>query len=193
MNIEVLMPHLWELVQTDNPADKIDAATKLVSFAFTGKRRLGSILPMASHSIRVGYRLAAFGDDLTTVLVGILHDVIEDTDVTAELVASLFGAEVAKLTLACTLNPVLEKLDERRANLDLMKRTTDHGPRTVKVKVLDSTDSLTTLHQVPEEWRAEMLWCGQQWWKISCRVLGEHMPHTGALYSELIRLRAVPQ
>lgn len=189
MSIQATLPELRELVALSQPARHIEAAMRLVLVSFTGQNRYGNHEPMAVHSLRVGLQLSRFGNDLTTVLGGYCHDLIEDTKVTEAIVTELFGAEVCELVLACTQNDALYESDSRPVNEDLIRRVAAYGARAVAIKIVDSTDNLATLHQVDVKWHEEMLWCGDEWLNLGRKILGEHAPHVMALEAMLARVR----
>jgi guanosine-3',5'-bis(diphosphate) 3'-pyrophosphohydrolase len=54
-------------------------------------------LPYVSHVIAVSEIVAAHGGDDNQVIAALLHDTVEDTEVTLESVRSNFGDDVAKL------------------------------------------------------------------------------------------------
>ena len=54
--------------------------------------------PFLQHSVEVARILAQLRLDSTTVAAGLLHDVLEDTDVTLGVIAAEFGAKIAALT-----------------------------------------------------------------------------------------------
>ncbi|MGA1862475.1 bifunctional (p)ppGpp synthetase/guanosine-3',5'-bis(diphosphate) 3'-pyrophosphohydrolase [Deferribacter thermophilus] len=53
--------------------------------------------PYLSHPLNVAYILAEMNMDLDTVVAGLLHDTLEDTDATYEELVNLFGEDVAFL------------------------------------------------------------------------------------------------
>ncbi|MDH5372058.1 MAG: RelA/SpoT family protein, partial [Acidimicrobiia bacterium] len=53
--------------------------------------------PYITHPLAVALILAEYGLDRDTIVAGILHDTVEDTDLTLREVAKEFGAEVAAL------------------------------------------------------------------------------------------------
>jgi len=61
------------------------------------QERKGTRFPYVAHPIRVAESLARFGLGDDVVVARLLHDTIEDTDVTADEIAAVFGARVAAL------------------------------------------------------------------------------------------------
>lgn len=62
-----------------------------------GQYRKGTAIPYVFHPVNVARTLIECECPLETVLAGILHDTVEDTDATLQEVESLFGARVAWL------------------------------------------------------------------------------------------------
>lgn len=174
MDLESIWPDIHRLALTDEPDSKVAAAIHLVTVAFAGQRRRGGTIPMpmAAHSIRVGLQLERFGADLKTVLAGFCHDTIEDTAVTATQVETLFGGQVARLVMACTLDESIYANDHLAGNRDLVRRVSDAGSCAAFVKVVDILDNLATYHEVPAAWQDEMLWCAGAWLDLGRRQLG---------------------
>ena len=68
-----------------DPIQAIERAIALVMQAFTGQKRIGPVpVPAATHSLSVGLSLITYGYDLSVVIAGFCHDLIEDTTVTKE-------------------------------------------------------------------------------------------------------------
>ncbi len=82
-------------------ASEILIIEKAIKFAIekhkTQTRFDGS--PYVNHVISTGKNLAHLGMDTTTIVAGILHDTIEDTETTEEEVKKEFGDEVAFLVM----------------------------------------------------------------------------------------------
>jgi (p)ppGpp synthase/HD superfamily hydrolase len=65
-----------------------------------GHLRKGTRFPYVIHPIRVAWTLERHGYDDEVITAGLLHDTIEDTDVTAEELAERFGERVGRLVEA---------------------------------------------------------------------------------------------
>ncbi len=178
---------IQQLAASPEPADKIDAMMRLVLLCFTGIRRYYEHeMPMAAHSLRVGMQLSRFGDDLTTVLAGFGHDLYEDTDMTAPLLATLFGPKVADLVGVCSLDEALRRSDRQQANEDLFQRVKAHGRPAIAIELVDVADNMWALGGREPNWEQaeKLLDLGR-----NCPGLGEQSPHVQALSYKLGQLR----
>jgi (p)ppGpp synthase/HD superfamily hydrolase len=95
--------------------------------------------PLLPHDIRVGVYLYENGYSRAIVLAGILHDTIEFTDITKEILKSEFGEEVLKLVLASTKNDLI--IDKFERTEELIKRCVENGQDALIVKTADIIDS----------------------------------------------------
>src|SRR3989338_5244837 len=91
------------LMQKPSDADKalIEQAFDLAEKAHAGHKRYSGE-PYLNHLTAVGAKLAEMGMGARTIAAGLLHDTIEDTDVTAETVREQFGEEVLFLVEGVT-------------------------------------------------------------------------------------------
>ncbi|HET9223465.1 MAG TPA: HD domain-containing protein, partial [Roseiflexaceae bacterium] len=76
---------------------RYDAALALAARAHRLQLRKGTDLPYIAHPVHVSLILIrhGFGEDLA--IAGLLHDVVEDTDVPLDQIAAEFGDQVAEL------------------------------------------------------------------------------------------------
>ena len=90
---------LVERVQSYDP----DADEDMLNRAYVyGLKKHGTQLrasgdPYFSHPVEVAGILAEMKLDTASIVTGLLHDTIEDTDATREEIARLFGESVARL------------------------------------------------------------------------------------------------
>lgn len=105
--------------------------------------------PMLPHDIRVGVYLYENGYSRDIVLAGILHDAIEFTDITKEMLKIEFGEEVLKLVLASTKDDSI--IDKFERTEELIKRCVENGQDALIVKTADIIDSFKYYTAVKNE------------------------------------------
>jgi GTP diphosphokinase / guanosine-3',5'-bis(diphosphate) 3'-diphosphatase len=80
----------------------VDKAIIFATNAFEGKVRKVRNTPTILHSLEVGCIVASMSDNLEVIAAGILHDVVEDANVSFETLKEEFGEYVAKLVASDT-------------------------------------------------------------------------------------------
>ena len=114
----------------------------------TRLRRAGKTV---EHPIAVGELLTADGQPPTLVVAGLLHDVLEDTDVTPRELHKRFGPDVARLVQALTQDTAIVKYGERKAAL--RRQILDAGPEAPIVSLADKTAKLQSVEHRPKDRR----------------------------------------
>lgn len=117
--------------------NKIEKAIRLISQYMPKSNLL--IKPTLFHSIRVGCKLWEKGAKDEVVIAAILHDSIEDTEITEEMILSEFGERVLELILANTKNESI--LDKSEKIGDLMTRCVEVGEDAILIKIADIIDN----------------------------------------------------
>ena len=79
---------------------RYDAALTLAARAHRDQLRKGTDIPYIAHPVHVSLILIRHGFDEDLAVAGLLHDVVEDTEVPMEQLAATFGDEVARLVKA---------------------------------------------------------------------------------------------
>lgn len=85
-------------------SERYETAMRLASQAHATQLRKGTQIPYVTHVVHVAHILERHGFDEDIVLAGLLHDVVEDSDVELDVLRSQFGARVAELVGAVTEN-----------------------------------------------------------------------------------------
>jgi GTP pyrophosphokinase len=115
-------------------------------------RRSGE--PYLSHPLEVASMLADLKLDSTTLLAGLLHDVLEDTDITAADLRENFGQEVTDLVEGVTkISRVQESSPEVRQAETIRKiiLTMINDLRVIFIKLADRIHNLKTLKFLPDD------------------------------------------
>ncbi len=118
------------------------------------KRKSGE--PYIIHPLCVAITLAELELDKETIIAGILHDVVEDTDFTLEDVAKEFSEEIALLVDGVTkltqLNYDADKVELQAENLRKMFLAMAKDIRVIMIKLADRLHNQRTMQfQSPEK------------------------------------------
>lgn len=81
---------------------RFDAALAFSAQAHGKQLRKGTTVPYVTHPVSVALYLLQAGSDEDVAIAGLLHDVVEDTGVSLEVVRIEFGERVAELVGAVT-------------------------------------------------------------------------------------------
>ena len=95
---------LLDTVHENRPADDLEVIRKAWAFCLRqheGQKR-ASGEPYVIHPLEVGQVLAELKMDSTAIAAGLLHDAVEDTDVTSPEIAKQFGEQVAQIVEGVT-------------------------------------------------------------------------------------------
>ncbi len=140
------------LEKVQDRLEEKDLAVLRKAYVFSAKAHKGQIRrsgePYLSHPLEVTALLADLGLDRTTLVAGLLHDVLEDTEITPAELREAFGKEVARLVEGVTkISRVQEASPEiRRAETirKIILAMTD-DIRVIFIKLADRLHNLQTL------------------------------------------------
>src|SRR5215831_12064375 len=116
---------------------KILAAAGFAAKVHAGQKRKGLAgEPYVNHLIEVAELIAGSSDELDAnlVMAGLLHDTIEDSDVTAHELEQRFGADVAGLVVEATDDKSLPKEIRKALQVETAPRK---SPRAQILKLAD--------------------------------------------------------
>ncbi|CAN5280515.1 bifunctional (p)ppGpp synthetase/guanosine-3',5'-bis(diphosphate) 3'-pyrophosphohydrolase [soil metagenome] len=116
--------------------------------------------PYFSHPVEVAGILAEMKLDTSSIVTGLLHDTLEDTDATRDELARLFGDEVAKLVDGVTKLSRLEVQSEttkEAENLRKLVLAMSSDIRVLLVKLADRLHNMRTLHHIKEPARRKRI------------------------------------
>src|SRR5262245_21992669 len=81
---------------------RLEKALRLASVWHRGQERRGSGVPYVRHVMAVAWILDRLGFDEDVAIAGLLHDAVEDTEVTVDEVRVEFGDRVAGIVGHCS-------------------------------------------------------------------------------------------
>jgi (p)ppGpp synthase/HD superfamily hydrolase len=92
----------------------VNRAIEVAAKAHRNQVRKGTDIPYIAHPYAVGLMLARSGCSDDVVAAGILHDTIEDTELTEEDLRRDFGEEVASIVAGCSEPDRSHSWEERK-------------------------------------------------------------------------------
>jgi guanosine-3',5'-bis(diphosphate) 3'-pyrophosphohydrolase len=151
--LEKAAPH-YEENQVLDLEHAIDIATK----AHDGQKRKSGE-PYIVHPLSVASTLIDWGMDIDSVIAGVLHDTVEDTDINLEQIESLFGKDAAFLVDGVTkvskaragMQDLTEYLPQTKDNLSKLLIAVGQDVRVIIIKLADRLHNLQTLQHMPKE------------------------------------------
>lgn len=149
-----LMPHVSYL-GTEN-AHNVKEALKVAYCAHRGQARKSGE-PFVIHPVEVSILLAGLKMDAETVMAGLLHDTVEDTELTFDQIKDLFGPIVMTIVEGETKVSKLPRLafndyaDEQAENLRQMFVAMCNDYRIIIVKLADRMHNMRTLRFMKPE------------------------------------------
>ena len=154
---EISIDHVLEQAKTyiKNP-DSIAVIERAFELAFQKHkdqlRKSGE--PYIIHPIEVAYILAKWQTGPRTIASGLLHDIIEDTEITKEEIAELFDDEIAEIVDGVTKLTKLKyksKEKQQAENHRKMLLAMSKDIRVILVKLADRLHNIRTLKFLPPE------------------------------------------
>lgn len=140
--------------------DRLDHDVLVRAYKFSDAAHAGQVRhsgePYVSHCIEVARILADLQLDTTTVASGLLHDIVEDTDITIEDVSREFGAEIAQIVDGLTkiANLPLSSREERQVeNYRKLLLSIAKDARVILIKLADRLHNMRTLDWLTPEKR----------------------------------------
>jgi GTP diphosphokinase / guanosine-3',5'-bis(diphosphate) 3'-diphosphatase len=133
--------------------DQIVAAYQLAEEAHRGQKR-ASGESYVSHSVEVALILARFRLDTASIVAGLIHDVVEDTQYTLADIRERFGQEVASIVDGVTkIGKVRFRSNtERQAeNYRKLLLSMAEDARVILIKLADRLHNMRTLRHLPPE------------------------------------------
>jgi GTP pyrophosphokinase len=158
MKDEITIERLINKVLSYHPDADVDLIKRAFDFSSkahaTQTRVTGT--PYIEHPLSVALILADMKMDISTIVAGLLHDTIEDTDTTIKDIKDNFGKEVAFLVEALTKLSKMEfntREEAQAENFRKMILAMSEDIRVILIKFADRLHNMRTLHYLPESKR----------------------------------------
>lgn len=137
---------------TETQVLEIEHAIDIATKAHDGQKRKSGE-PYITHPLAVGANLVDWGMDSDSVIAGILHDTIEDTDLTLQSIETNFGADVALLVDGVTkvsqarsgMRSLDSYLPQTKDNLSKLLIAVGQDIRVIIIKLADRLHNMQTL------------------------------------------------
>jgi GTP pyrophosphokinase len=110
--------------------------------------------PYIIHPLNVAATLVKLKMDLDSIMAGLLHDVVEDCDVSPEEISKMFGQPVAQIVVGCTKISKIKfktKEESQAENFRKMVVAMAQDLRVIIVKLADRMHNMRTLQYVSKE------------------------------------------
>lgn len=150
--------HLISVIKKYHPSTDVSRVVLAYEYAkkFHGDQKRKSGEPYINHPLSVAIILAELEMDKETIMAGLLHDVLEDTDASEEEMRQMFGSEVLLLVDGVTkltkLNYSADKVEVQAENLRKMFLAMAKDIRVIIIKLADRLHNMRTMqYQKPEK------------------------------------------
>lgn len=130
---------------------RIEQAIRAAAVLHQGQNRKGRApYPYVTHCFAVACILADYTTDEDTIIAGLLHDTLEDTDYTSEELESDFGARVRDIVLGVTEDRDVTVWTERKESYFSSLKNAPQESFMVSV-----ADKIHNMRSVVEEYHAD--------------------------------------
>ena len=157
-----------DVLQRVSPSEWTDGARELIerAYAVAERAHAGQVRksgePYIQHPLAVAFLLADLGMDPDTIAAGLLHDVVEDSDIDLKRLAQEFGPGVANLVDGVTKLEQIDRFSQKSEGLRDARESESlrkmfiamaEDIRVVIIKLADRLHNMRTLDPLPEERR----------------------------------------
>ena len=145
-----------ERVKSYDTSANEDALNKAYVFSMKahGSQRRASGDPYFSHPLEVAGILTKMRLDHYTIITALLHDTVEDTNVTVEEIGRMFGKEIASLVDGVTKLSRIDLVSDSRKQAENFRKLViamSDDIRVLLVKLADRLHNMRTLHFISDK------------------------------------------
>lgn len=136
----------------------LERAITLATTAHEDQKRIGGE-PYVTHPLSVAAILIEWEMDIDSVIAGVLHDTVEDTEITLENIEKKFGKDIAFLVDGVTkvsrarsgMRDLSSYLPATKDNLTKLMIAVGKDVRVLIIKLADRLHNMRTLEPMPRE------------------------------------------
>lgn len=144
-NINKTIESDWEAVANYvNPNRRLEQAIHFATTCHSGQVRKGSTTPFILHPLEVMQLLTGMNADTNLLIAGLLHDVVEDTEVGMDEIRNVFGEDVANLVAGHTEDKSKTWQERKQTEID---ETLDADIRLKKLVLADKLANMRSIHK----------------------------------------------
>ena len=146
----ISLKDLISTIKKNNKKVDIKLVTRAYNYAFMhhGEQKRKSGEPYIIHPLNVANIIAGLGLDATTICAALLHDVVEDTDVTRDDLIKEFGTEVTEIVDGVTKLQKLQYSDMEEQQVENYRKmflAMGKDIRVILIKLADRLHNMRTL------------------------------------------------
>ena len=130
------------MTQNGTRKNQIEEAIEVAAEAHHGQYRKGTSTPYITHPYAVGLILMEAGCTEAVIVAGILHDTVEDTDLTLEFIRERFGNDIAAIVEGCSENKALRWRARKTERIEALRTA---SPEVCIVTCADKLHNLRTI------------------------------------------------
>ncbi len=151
---------LQELIDACNEKKNLDLIKKAFYYSLNAhsKQKRLSGEPYFIHPYQTALTLAKWGLKNNAIIAGLLHDLLEDTEVTEKELKKEFGKEITSLVKAVTQikSKKLAKKTIKRKSLEKTLIATLNKTNAILIKLADKLHNLETIKAMPKKRQLEI-------------------------------------
>ncbi len=137
---------------------ELEHAIEIATKAHVGQKRKSGE-PYIVHPLSVASTLIDWGMDIDSVIAGVLHDTVEDTETSLDEIETIFGKDVAFLVDGVTkvsqaragMQDISQYLPQTKDNLSKLLIAIGQDVRVIIIKLADRLHNLQTLQHMPRD------------------------------------------
>jgi (p)ppGpp synthase/HD superfamily hydrolase len=130
------------MTQNGTRKNRIEEAIEVAAEAHQGQYRKGTRTPYITHPYAVGLILMEAGCPEAMIIAGILHDTVEDTDLTLAFIRERFGEDIAGIVDGCSENKALRWRARKTERIESLRNA---SPEVCTVTCADKLHNLRTI------------------------------------------------